>query len=161
MFSWSFNPVPQNGLGSFPFARRYSGNHFCFLFLRVLRCFSSPSSSRDTYVFGIRCHPSWMTGSPIRISADLCFLTAPRSVSPFGASFLGPGGQAFPRTPFPPYSLSFRIPFLSVSFFPTPSVIAFLFAFLDSGFQGPSLFSEILRSLKTEQETFFVLLLSP
>ena len=29
-------------LGFFPFARRYSENHFCFLFLRVLRCFSSP-----------------------------------------------------------------------------------------------------------------------
>ena len=28
-----------------PFARRYSGNHCCFLFLRVLRCFSSPGSS--------------------------------------------------------------------------------------------------------------------
>ena len=29
------------GLGSFPFARHYSGNHYCFLFLRLLRCFSS------------------------------------------------------------------------------------------------------------------------
>ena len=39
--------TPQNkfrGLGSFPFARRYLGNHFCFLFLRLLRCFSSPGS---------------------------------------------------------------------------------------------------------------------
>ena len=34
----------QSGLGSFPFARRYLGNHFCFLFLRLLRCFSSPGS---------------------------------------------------------------------------------------------------------------------
>ena len=91
----------HRSLGSFPFARRYSGNHFCFLFLRVLRCFSSPSSSRDTYVFGIRCHPSWMTGSPIRISADLCFLTAPRSVSPFGASFFSPRWPGIHRTPFP------------------------------------------------------------
>ena len=32
------------GLGSFPFARRYLGNHYCFLFLRLLRCFSSPRS---------------------------------------------------------------------------------------------------------------------
>ena len=32
------------GLGSFHFARRYLGNHCCFLFLRVLRCFSSPGS---------------------------------------------------------------------------------------------------------------------
>src|ERR1700712_286302 len=29
------------GLGFFPFARHYSGNHYCFLFLRLLRCFSS------------------------------------------------------------------------------------------------------------------------
>ena len=34
----------HNGLGSFPFARRYLGNHCCFLFLRLLRCFSSPGS---------------------------------------------------------------------------------------------------------------------
>ena len=31
-------------LGSFPFARRYSGNRVFFLFLRLLRCFSSPGS---------------------------------------------------------------------------------------------------------------------
>lgn len=30
------------GLGCFRFARRYSGNRFFFLFLWVLRCFSSP-----------------------------------------------------------------------------------------------------------------------
>ena len=34
----------HHGFGSFPFARRYSENHCCFLFLRVLRCFSSPGS---------------------------------------------------------------------------------------------------------------------
>ena len=33
------------GLGFSPFARRYSGNHFCFLFLRVLGCFGSPGTS--------------------------------------------------------------------------------------------------------------------
>ena len=32
----------MTGLGSFPFAHHYSGNRFFFLFLRVLRCFSSP-----------------------------------------------------------------------------------------------------------------------
>ena len=31
----------HSGLGSFPFARRYSENHSYFLFLQVLRCFSS------------------------------------------------------------------------------------------------------------------------
>ena len=34
------------GLGSSPFARRYLGNRCFFLFLRVLRCFSSPGSPR-------------------------------------------------------------------------------------------------------------------
>ena len=34
----------HSGLGSSHFARRYSGNRFFFLFLRLLRCFSSPGS---------------------------------------------------------------------------------------------------------------------
>ena len=37
-------PCSHDGLGSSRSARRYSGNHFCFLFLRLLRCFSSPGS---------------------------------------------------------------------------------------------------------------------
>ena len=32
----------HTGLGYSPFARRYLGNHCCFLLLRVLRCVSSP-----------------------------------------------------------------------------------------------------------------------
>jgi hypothetical protein len=43
------------GLGSFPFARRYSGNHGCFLFLQVLRCFSSLGWLCYAYVFSIEC----------------------------------------------------------------------------------------------------------
>ena len=35
-------PKDGTGLGSSPFARHYLGNHCYFLFLRVLRCFSSP-----------------------------------------------------------------------------------------------------------------------
>ena len=42
------------GLGSFPFARRYSGNRCFFLFLPVLRCFSSPECPPYHYVFIIR-----------------------------------------------------------------------------------------------------------
>ncbi len=40
----------NNGLGSSAFARHYSRNHYCFLFLRLLRCFSSPGLPplRDT-----------------------------------------------------------------------------------------------------------------
>ena len=36
----------RSGLGSFPFARRYSENRCFFLFLRLLRCFSSAGSLR-------------------------------------------------------------------------------------------------------------------
>ena len=32
------------GLGCFPFARHYLGNHYCFLFLGLLRCFTSSGS---------------------------------------------------------------------------------------------------------------------
>ena len=39
------------GLASFPFARRYLGNRFFFLFLRVLRCFSSPGYLLIDYIF--------------------------------------------------------------------------------------------------------------
>ena len=41
------------GLGSSPFARHYWGNHCYFLFLQVLRCFSSLPEP-----------PSWMDGIP-------------------------------------------------------------------------------------------------
>ena len=46
-----------SGLASFPFARRYLGNRYYFLFLRVLRCFSSPRALLMTYLI-----QSWMTG---------------------------------------------------------------------------------------------------
>ena len=39
------------GLGCSPFARRYSGNRVFFLFLEVLRCFSSLGSRLATYGF--------------------------------------------------------------------------------------------------------------
>ena len=44
-------PLPRTprrapGLGFSAFARHYLRNHFCFLFLRVLRCFSSPRLPR-------------------------------------------------------------------------------------------------------------------
>ena len=38
----------KSGLGSFLFARHYLGNRFFFLFLRLLRCFSSPGCSHIT-----------------------------------------------------------------------------------------------------------------
>ena len=78
-----------SGLASFPFARRYLGNHSYFLFLRVLRCFSSPGSLHtpmDSFA-GVQALP-W-TGSPIRISTDRSLLAAPRGFSQLAASFFG------------------------------------------------------------------------
>ena len=45
------------GLGSSAFAHHYSRNHSCFLFLRVLRCFTSPRSHQPAYAFSRRRHP--------------------------------------------------------------------------------------------------------
>ena len=42
------------GLGSFSFAHHYSRNHCYFLFLWVLRCFSSPRSPRHTAVISLQ-----------------------------------------------------------------------------------------------------------
>ncbi len=50
-----------HGLGSSAFAHHYSRNHSCFLFLRVLRCFTSPRSHQPAYTFNRRRHP--MTGA--------------------------------------------------------------------------------------------------
>ena len=49
------------GLASSAFAHHYSRNHCCFLFLRVLRCFTSPRSHQPVYTFNGRRHP--MTGA--------------------------------------------------------------------------------------------------
>ena len=49
-------PCTHDGLGSFHFARRYYGNRCFFLFLRLLRCFSSPGSLRTVmdWLYGDR-----------------------------------------------------------------------------------------------------------
>ena len=74
----------RSGLGSFPFARRYSGNRCFFLFLRVLRCFSSPGS--PPYVMDWRMDGRSPSGrvSPfrhLRITAYLQLPAAFRSLS--------------------------------------------------------------------------------
>ena len=79
-------------LGSFHFARRYSGNHCCFLFLRLLRCFSSPGSPRSTMgflPFILRCMRAPHAGFPIQTPADHWICAPPRSFSQLVASFFG------------------------------------------------------------------------
>ena len=74
----------HRSLGSFPFARRYSGNRSFFLFLRLLRCFSSPGSlpyvmdSRmDDRSFSCRVSPF----RHLRLSGYLLLTAAYRSLS--------------------------------------------------------------------------------
>ena len=87
------------GLGYFRFARRYLGNRVFFLFLRLLRCFSSPGCLRmamySPYGDGILLPP----GCPIRISPDQSLLAAPRSFSQLTASFFDSWHQGIHRTP--------------------------------------------------------------
>ena len=83
------------GLGFSPFARRYWGNHCCFLFLRVLRCFSSPRWPPAK----AGCHPFRMTGCPIRKSADQRLHAPPRGFSQLAASFVASGSQGIRRAP--------------------------------------------------------------
>ena len=54
------------GLASSGFARHYSRNHGCFLFLRVLRCFTSPRSLYPPYIFRRESlgHPKGPAGFP-------------------------------------------------------------------------------------------------
>src|SRR6202012_1921543 len=47
-----------------PFAHHYSGNRFCFLFLRVLRCFTSPRYHHAPYAFRRRRPPMTVAGFP-------------------------------------------------------------------------------------------------
>ena len=49
----SHNPgeASLSGLDCSPFARRYLGNRFCFLFLWLLRCFNSPGCLFPIYEF--------------------------------------------------------------------------------------------------------------
>ena len=75
------------GLGSFPFARRYLGNRCFFLFLRVLRCFSSPGCLHLPILFSKWYLRSSQVGSPIRISPDLSLFATPRSISVLVPSF--------------------------------------------------------------------------
>ena len=67
----------HSGLGSFPFARRYSGNHGCFLFLRLLRCFSSPGSPRTTMDSWYGAWRSSMRVSPFRHPRIVGYLLLP------------------------------------------------------------------------------------
>src|SRR3954452_3072144 len=63
------------------FARRYSGNRICFLFLRVLRCFSSPGVPSYTYEFSVRYYPIKDRGFPhSEISGSKLTYSSPKHI---------------------------------------------------------------------------------
>ena len=89
----------QSGLGYSPFARRYLGNRVFFLFLEVLRCFSSlglPPPPMDSAA-DTRALPR--VGSPIRASADQCLLAASRGLSQLATPFIASWRQGIHRSP--------------------------------------------------------------
>ena len=80
----------EDGLGSFPFDRHYSGNRSFFLFLQVLRCFSS---LRSLISRCIRPSAVWVDPfghprikSPLQIPADFRSFARPSSLMEAKAS---------------------------------------------------------------------------
>ena len=92
-------PGKPGGLGSFAFARRYLRNHCCFLFLRVLRCFTSPGVALGGYGLTPRALAFLPVGCPIRRSTDQSVLAAPRGLSQLAASFVALRCQGIRRMP--------------------------------------------------------------
>ena len=89
----------HDGLGSSAFARRYWRNHYCFLFLEVLRWFTSlrclptpMDSARDTPVLA-------RVGFPIRTPPGQSLFAAHRGLSQLTASFIDFWRQGIHRTP--------------------------------------------------------------
>ena len=104
-------PLPQmynahglshtSGLGYSLFARHYSGNRFFFLFLRVLRCFSSPGLPLLPMYSAIDVPKLLGTGFPIQRSPDQGLLGgSPKLIAAY---------HVFHRLPIPrhpPFALS-------------------------------------------------------
>ena len=73
-----------HGLASSAFARHYSRNHQCFLFLRVLRCFTSPRSPSHPIHSGMSNPTSLGLGFPIRTPSDhSSFDNSPRTIAAY------------------------------------------------------------------------------
>jgi hypothetical protein len=80
------------GLACSAFARHYLRNHGCFLFLWVLRCFTSPRSLLLPYVFRQRSPDITPVSFEVSLFGDprieAC-LPAPRGLSQVTTSFIG------------------------------------------------------------------------
>ena len=76
-----------DGLGSSAFARHYSRNHYCFLFLCLLRCFSSAGSPpyRDVWPSTRRVAPFGNPGIIAYLQLHPAYRSLSRPSSPLGA----------------------------------------------------------------------------
>ena len=90
-----------DGLGSSAFARHYSRNHYCFLFLCLLRCFSSAGSPPYK-----GCLAFNQTGCPIRKSGNHRLFAATPGLSQLVTSFFASRSLGIPRAPL----VTLRIP---------------------------------------------------
>ena len=74
-------PRTSRGLGYSPFARHYWGNHCCFLFLEVLRCFSSLRSPPRPVPGMTALQAAGLSHSETRGSKIIC--TSPRLIAAY------------------------------------------------------------------------------
>ena len=121
-------PCTHGGLGPSRFARRYSGNRCFFLFLRLLRCFSSPGSPRAPMDSARGAQGLLVRVSPfrhLRIFAHLPLPAAFRSLSRLSSA---PSAKASALRPFllgpPAPRLAWRRAAFCCFFF---SLLGFLF----------------------------------
>ena len=95
-------PQDNPGLGCCAFARHYLRNRFYFLFLRVLRCFSSPGSLLEQARWRDRSRRVPPFGHP-RVTGHLPLTAAFRSLSRPSSP---PRATGIPRAPFFAFLLS-------------------------------------------------------
>ena len=81
-------PEGAAGLGSSEFARHYYRNHYCFLFLQVLRWFTSLGLLVPAYGFSGPFAGFTGVGFPIRKSPGQSLLAALRGLSQLATSFI-------------------------------------------------------------------------
>ena len=93
------SPEGEAGLGCCDFARHYYRNRGFFLFLQVLRWFTSLGLLVPGYVFTGPYGGFAPVGFPIQRSPDQCLLAAPRSLSQLATSFFAVFCQGIHHAP--------------------------------------------------------------
>ena len=104
-----YNSFRQTGL--LPFQSPLLRESLLLSFPPGTKMFQFSGFASYNYLFIIRYQQFVLVGSPIRISTDLCVLTAPRSVSPFVASFFAYQCQGILR------ALFLSLPYIFFFFF--------------------------------------------